>query len=123
MLYRKSVCDGHLPLDSRSASITPIFKKGSSVSAGSYNPVRLTSVPRKVLESIIRDDMLSHLESHKLNAVEQHGFVMNKSYLTNLLETLDDITSASDDGDVLDMIFLTIRKRLTLFLIKDKFTS
>ena len=61
MLYRKSVCDGQLPLDWRSASITPIFKKGSRVSAGNYRPVSLTSVPCKVLESIIREDMLSHL--------------------------------------------------------------
>ena len=110
MLYRKSVCDGQLPLDWRSASITPIFKKGSRVSTGNYRPVRLTSVPCKVLESIIRDDMLSHLESHKLIAEEQHGFVKNKSCLTNLLETLDDVTSALDSGEGLDMVFLDYKK-------------
>ena len=55
----------------------------------------------KVLESIIRDDMLSHLEYYKLIAEEQHGFVKNKSCLTNLLETLD----ALDNGEGLDMFF------------------
>ena len=110
MLYRKSICEGQLPLDWRSASITPIFKKGSRVSAGNYRPVSLTSVPCKVLESIIREDMLSHLESHKLIAEEQHGFVKNKSCLTNLLETLDDVTSALDSGEGLDMVFLDYKK-------------
>ena len=88
------MCDGQLLLDWRSVSITPIFKKGSRVSAGNYRPVSFTIVPCKVLESIIRDGMLSHLDSHKLIAKEQHGYVKNKSCLTNLLETLDDVTSA-----------------------------
>ena len=50
--------------------------------------------------------MLSHLEYYKLIAEEQHGFVKNKSCLTNLLETLD----ALDNGEGLDMFIFDYKK-------------
>ena len=59
----------------------------------------IISVPCKILESIIRDSMVQHLDKHKLMSIEQHGFVKGRSCLTNLLETLDDITSSLDEGE------------------------
>ena len=35
----------------------------------------------------------------QLIAKEQHGFVKGRSCLTNLLETLDDITNSLDEGE------------------------
>ena len=54
--------------------------------------------------------MVQHLESHKLIAKEQYGFVKGRSCLTNMLETLDDITSNLDKGQELDMVFVDYRK-------------
>ena len=51
----------------------PIFKKGSHSSPGNYSPVSITSMPCKVLESIIRE-MLEHLERNKLLSDDQHSF-------------------------------------------------
>lgn len=59
---------------------------------------------------MIRDSMMEHLETHKLVSKEQHGFVKGKSCLTNLLETLDDITSSLDEGEGMDMVFLDYKK-------------
>ncbi|MES9880231.1 MAG: reverse transcriptase domain-containing protein [Sedimenticola sp.] len=109
-IFNKSLETGKLPNDWKSASITPIFKKGSRSSPGNYRPVSITSVPCKVLESIIRDAITAHFDSHNLISSEQHGFVKRKSCLTNLLETLDDITSALDNGEGMDMIFLDYSK-------------
>lgn len=99
-----------LPEDFKQANVSPIFKKGNRKNPENYRPVSVTSIPCKILESIIRDNMVKHLETNRLIAKEQHGFVRGRSCLTNLLETLDDITNSLDEGEGLDMIYLDYRK-------------
>lgn len=59
MLLKKSFSDGQLAKDWRSTSLTPSYKKGSRISPGNYRPVSL-------MVSVIGEDMLFDLESHKL---------------------------------------------------------
>ena len=54
--------------------------------------------------------MMDHLIKNKLIADEQHGFVLNKSCLTNLLETIDIASQAIDDGNRILLIFLDFAK-------------
>ena len=87
--------------------LLPLFtKKGKKTSAGNYRPVSLTCVPCKVLEDMIREKILDHLEKHGFENVNQHGFTKVKSCLINLLETLEDVTSIVDEGNSVDMIYL-----------------
>ena len=62
IIYQKSVDTGILPTDFKRANVTPLFKKGCRSSTGNYRPVSMTSMPCKILELIIRDEMLGHLE-------------------------------------------------------------
>jgi len=50
------------------------------------------------MERIVRDVMLEQLYSNNIIAFEQHGFVMKKSVVTNLLETVDRISDGIDNG-------------------------
>ncbi len=50
------------------------------------------------MERIIRDVMMDHLFNGNLIAPEQHDFVLNKSTITNLLETVDRISEGIDNG-------------------------
>lgn len=110
IIFQKSVESGILPTAFKHANITPIFKSGSRSSPGNYRPVSITSVPCKILESIIRDEMLAHLNKYNLLSEHQHGFMRNKSCLTNLLETLEEVTSSMDNGEGMDMVFLDYKK-------------
>ncbi|KAI3386713.1 hypothetical protein SNEBB_010555 [Seison nebaliae] len=58
-VYRKSLQTGEVPSDWRHANVAPIFKKGSRQSPGNYRPISLTSIPGKILESIIILNMAS----------------------------------------------------------------
>ena len=73
------------------------------------------------MESILKDTMFKHLNVNKLIINQQHGFVNNKSCITNLLETLDLLTNALENGFAVDIIFLDLQsqrqKPLTLWLI------
>jgi len=63
----------------------------------------------KIFKSIIRDVIAQHLEIQLLINNSQRGFRKGRSYLTNLLEFLDKVTSCVD-GDSVDVIFLDFAK-------------
>jgi hypothetical protein len=54
-----------IPSDWKQANIKPIFKKGRKDKASNYCPISLTSIACKVLESIINDALVSHLERNQ----------------------------------------------------------
>ncbi len=59
----------------------------------------LTAILCKIMEHMVRDEMMVLLERNKLISKEQNGFVKNKPCLTNLLETIDMVTFALNNGD------------------------
>ena len=110
IIYRKSLDMGVLPIDWKMARVIPIHKKGSRSNPGNYRPVSLTCIACKVLEGLLRDEILKYLKEKNLIAVGQHGFLEGKSCLTNLLETLEDWTAALDEGYWVDSVFLDYQK-------------
>ena len=70
-LFAKSLQENCLPEEWKLANIMPLFKKGSKLDPENYRPVSLTSVPCKIMESIIRDYGRALIEfwfSHRLSA-------------------------------------------------------
>ena len=53
---------GVVPEDWRRANVLTIFKKGTKVATGNYRLVSLTSHLCKILESIIKDNIVAHLQ-------------------------------------------------------------
>ena len=109
-IFRKSLLEGQLPKDWKTASVIPIYKKGDKHKPGNYRPVSLTSVPSKVLESLIRDQIMDHLTSTGQLSPHQHGFRARRSCVTQLLEVMEDWTKAIEDGDPVDALYLDFRK-------------
>ena len=64
VIFNLSLQEGIVPLDWRTANITPIYKKGTKSLAENYRPVSLTSHLSKVLEALLRDEMVKHLDKH-----------------------------------------------------------
>ena len=110
IIFRRSVTHGEVPEDWKRAHVTPIFKKGKKTEAGNYRPVSLTSVCCKVLESMMKDEIMKHLMAGKLLKRSQHGFMPGRSCTTNLLETLEFVTKAVDNGEPVDIIYLDFAK-------------
>ena len=83
-------------MDRRLANIMPIFKKGRKDDPGSYRPISLTSVPRKVMEQIILGAIMDQLKVNQGIRPSQHGFTNGRSCLTNLISFYDKVTSLVD---------------------------
>jgi Reverse transcriptase (RNA-dependent DNA polymerase) len=96
--------------DWRTANVTPIFKKGTRSDPGNYRPVSLTSVTCRLMESIIKDQMVSHLDRAGLIRASQHRFVRGKSCTSNLLTFLNKVTVVIDSGEAADTIYLDFAK-------------
>ena len=65
-IFNRSLPTVEVPSDFRSAYVWPIPKKGLLMNTGNYRPISLTSVPGKVLESIIKDRAVNFLETYNI---------------------------------------------------------
>ena len=65
-LYNFSLSTGEVPTDWKEATITALFKKGNRSEPGNYRPVSLTSIVCKILESIIKESIVVHLNTFNL---------------------------------------------------------
>jgi len=110
LLFQRSFDTGTLPANWETANILPIFKKEDGTDRANYRPVSLTSVPCKIMESIIKEKLMRFLESNNLLCKKQHRFRSGRSYLTNLLGTFEKWTKALDEGYGLDVVYLDYRK-------------
>ncbi|CAM5119753.1 unnamed protein product [Natator depressus] len=109
IIFENSWRSGEVPDDWKKANV-PIFKKGKKEDPGNYRPVSLTSVPGKIMEQVLKESILKHLEERKVIRNSQHGFTKDKSCLTNLIAFYDEITGSVDEGKAVDVLFLDFSK-------------
>ena len=101
-----SLEEGIVPSEWKEANITPLFKKASRNKSDNYRPMSFTPVVYKLLETLIRDNMVEFLVKHKLLNASQHGFLKARSCQTNLLCFWEEITKCVDDGLPVDVVYL-----------------
>ena len=112
LIFQKSFDNGEMPSQWADANITPLFKGGSKTDPANYRPISLTSVVCKLMEKMVRSALIAHLDQNELINKNQHGFVKYKACVTNLLETIDYLTSVmtSKAKSSVDMIYLDFEK-------------
>ena len=110
LIFVKSLDEEKLPKQWKMANIKPIFKKGNKHMTSNYRPVSLTAVCCKILERIIRADLMNFLESNNILSTNQHGFRSGRSCCTQLLEIMEIWTRYMDSGKVWDCVYLDFAK-------------
>ena len=110
ILFQRSIDNGKIPDLWKYANITPIFKKGKRDICSNYRPVSLTCILCKVLESLITNDIIKHMEKYKLFSNKQFGFIHGRSTILQLLHIMDDWTRILDNGGIIDACYLDFAK-------------
>ena len=109
-LFQASLEEGVLPVDWKTAVVVAIHKGGTETDVKHYRPVSLTSILCKCMEKLIRTHVCIHLQQHALLNSAQHGFMKNRSCLTNLLCYLDEVTERIDEGKMVEVCYLDFSK-------------
>ena len=90
--------------------VTPIFKKGHRKHPNNYRPISLTSVVGKLLESLIRDEIVDHMLSNNLFTDHQFGFVPGRACITQLLVVMEEWIQILQNGHPVDAVYLDFKK-------------
>ena len=109
-LMTKSFQNNEIPDIFKLGIVIPIFKGGDKLEAKNYRPVSLTSHIIKLMERIIKTEIMNYLESNCLINGIQHGFRAGRSTVSDLLNHYHHIVDAFEAGDDLDTVMLDFSK-------------
>ena len=110
IIFNTSLATKTIPDDWKEGCITAIFKKGSRKHASNYRPVNLTCILCKLLESFVRDHIVSHMKKNGLFSNRQYGFLSGRSTTLQLQYVLERWTEILDNGGSLDAIYFDFMK-------------
>jgi len=97
-IFNLSLSTGQFPSHLKQCRVIPIFKAGDRLDCDNYRPISLLSSISKVLEKIVAEKLVFHLNDNDLLYQHQYGFTAKKSAEHNLMHILNYITSALNDG-------------------------
>lgn len=97
IIFAQSLLEGQIPEDWKTATVTPVFKKGDRSDPSNYRPIPLTCVACKLMEHIISSHVASHLDNNSFFFRKQHGFRPGLSCETQLFEFTTDLNLNLED--------------------------
>ena len=109
-IFENSLSSDVLPSDWKTSNISVIHKKGPKHNVENYRPISLTCIACKIMESIIRDNLAQHFAVNNLFSEYQYGFIKGRSATLQLLNILDDWTSALNSGKQVEVIYTDFAK-------------
>jgi hypothetical protein len=109
-IFNISLSSGVFPSKLKLCRVIPIFKAGSALECDNYRPISLLSSISKILEKIVAEKLVKHLLANDLLYVHQYGFLPNRSTEHNLLQIVNYISNALNEGNYCIGVFLDLKK-------------
>jgi hypothetical protein len=109
-IFNLSLSSGDFPNKLKLCRVIPLFKAGNALECDNYRPISLLSSISKILEKIVAQKLINHLLSNDLLYAHQYGFLPNRSTEHNLMQIMNYISQALNDGNYCIAVFLDLRK-------------
>lgn len=107
-IFNLAVSNQTFPAKLKTTIITPIYKNGSVNNIDNYRPISLINAVAKVFERILFQDIFDNIEAEISRF--QHGFIRDKSTVTNLCNFTEHAYEALEQGSQLDVIYTDCSK-------------
>lgn len=105
-----SLNTGIVPADLKVAKVIPLFKAGDRQCLNNYRPISILPCFSKILEKVIHNRILTHLNNNSIFYRHQYGFGKNHSTYMALVHLVDSVTTALDKSNYTCSIFLDLSK-------------
>ncbi|QJC37765.1 hypothetical protein GJU03_01205 [Enterobacteriaceae endosymbiont of Donacia bicoloricornis] len=105
-----SITKNVVPLSWKTAIVVPLPKKSNPEAYSDCRPISLLNVMSKILERVVQNQLLTHVNSNQLLPQNQSGFRKAHSTITTLLEVTDDILKSFDEAKVTTSVLLDYTK-------------
>lgn len=109
-IINTSITENKIPLNLKISKIYPTFKKGDRQDPGNYRPISNLPTISKLLERIIYNQIINHLELNNLLTICQHGFRRKRGTNTAIAQLCEDIATIWEDKKNASGLFLDLQK-------------
>lgn len=109
-LFNLSLTTGVFPDKLKLSRVVPIFKSGKTDVCDNYRPVGLQCNISKILEKFVYHKLTNHVELNKIIHPNQFGFQRFKNTEHNLIQVVNFISKAINEGDYCIGVFLDLKK-------------
>ena len=107
-MFDLSLHSSKMPEEWKIGEISAILQKGNQRAPMDYRTVSLTRIVCKLLESLVREEIIWHMRSNKLFSPYRYGFKDKRSTTLQLLYA--PATENCDDGGTIDAIHMDFMK-------------
>ena len=91
-------------------NITPLQKGGNKTSVSNLRPVSLLPLPSKIIERILHDRIMFHMERLNLLETNQGGFRKNHSTLDTIAKFTNDIFNGINNREITTAVYIDLAK-------------
>lgn len=97
----------------------PIHKKGDVNSLNNYRPIALVAVVSKVIETVLRNQLVNYFEHHHLLSSSQFGFRKNLSTIKAVEKMVSFVTNSFEKKEEVSSLLLDLSKAFDLVPHRD----
>lgn len=109
-IFERSIATSTLPDEWKTSIVSVLHKKDRRDSVENYRPISLTCILCKILESILKDHIMSYFIKNNLFSSRQFGFIKGRSVSIQLLHIMNEWTQVLDNGGQIDVMYMDFEK-------------